>query len=120
MALERGDVGFVLGLAGFLLGGAGLGIALTTQTKVEGFEPVLLSDGEMLEGIVNRVSELERSSSGVQGVKPVTRDEFTKYAADLAEANKRISAAAKDGGFTKDEVAGLRARISEIEKLLPK
>jgi len=119
MALERGDLGFVLGLAGFLLGGAGLGISLTAQKKVEGFEPVIKSDGEMLEGIVNRVSDLERASSGVAGYKPVSRDEFAKLVNDLAEANKRISAVTKDGGFTKDEVAALRARLTEIEKALP-
>lgn len=119
MALERGDLGFVLGLAGFLLGGAGLGMSLTAQRKVDGFEPVIKSDGEMIEGFAERVSALERAAGGTPGHQPVSRDEFAKLVNDLAEANKRISAVTKDGGFTKDEVAALRARLTEIEKTLP-
>ncbi len=122
MALERGDLAFVLGLSGFLLGGIGAYLGyrtVDTERKLRDYHDVQIHDGEMMDSIINRLTAIERATSGAAGHAPVTAEDIASLRSDLSEANKRISAAAQDAGFGRDEIAGLRARLAEIEKRLP-
>ena len=123
MALERGDVGFVLGLAGFLLGGIGAFLGYRTvsvETRLEQYHEVLTQDGESIEAVLARVGAIERALGGVAGQSPISPDDVAKLRGDLADANKRVSAAARDIGFQHDEIAALRAQLSQLEQKLPK
>ncbi len=95
MALQRGDFGFLLGLAGFFLGGAGAYFGFQAHLRLGEIERLKSHDGEMIETLGSTLKD--------------TRD-------DLAAANLRISALKKDVDIRTDEIASLRARVGELEK----
>jgi hypothetical protein len=115
MAAQRGDVGFVLGLCGFLMGAIGFYFGHRASNLTDNAAEVRRQDGETLEGLVNRVSRLEKSASGAPGHAPVTVQEMSKLADDLAAANKRMSAIEFELATRGDEINALRAKNQALE-----
>ena len=97
--LTRNDVGMVLGLCGFLLGGAGAYFGFFAQRTAQDVEGVLHSDGEMIEGLGAKLSELQ---------------------ADVRAANQRLSVLTTAVEELKKEDVRLGARVAELEAKLPK
>ena len=90
----RGDLGLVLGLAGFLLGGCAFYFQFRLTSRMDDVQAGRQADGEDFEQLVERVATLETN---------------------LGEANKRISALRKEHTDGMNEVAGVRRRVDQIE-----
>ena len=94
MAVTRGDVGLLFGLAGFLLGAAAFWHAFRVQERQTVVDDVLRHDGEMIETLVNEKTALSDS---------------------LAEANKRISSLRKELTDGMNDVSLLRRRLDRLD-----
>src|SRR6185436_13733926 len=67
--MERGDVAFVAGVAGFLLGGVALFIAIDARRETSGrwadVENTMKSDSDSLGGLGEKVKNLEESTASM-------------------------------------------------------
>jgi tetratricopeptide (TPR) repeat protein len=57
--MQKGDLGFVLGLAGFLLGGWALVLSLPAPGRLDALEDVMSGDNESFAGLGERVEKLD-------------------------------------------------------------
>lgn len=97
--MTRGDVGLVLGLCGFLLGGAGSYFGFRAQSRAEAVESTSAHDGEMIATLAEKVDGLRQ---------------------DVKAANQRISALAGELEDRRKDDLNLRSRLGQIEEKLPK
>ena len=97
--VTRGDVGLVLGLCGFLLGGYGAYLGFRAYDQARLTQELVQDGDEMLAGLGGKVKELGD---------------------DVKSANARISALAHELAERKEAETALAARLSEIETKLPK
>ena len=65
--MQRGDVGFVLGLAGFLLGGWAVFTALSMKSDVNSVMNERRADEDALSGLGARLEGLDRSHKELTG-----------------------------------------------------
>ena len=95
MAITRGDVGLLFGIAGFLLGGIALFHSFKAAANVDGFTSTVEQDGVTLEQLVEDTHALKGEG---------------------AEANKRISSQRKEFMDHVNDFETLRRRVDALEK----
>jgi uncharacterized coiled-coil protein SlyX len=97
--VTRGDVGMLLGLCGFLLGGIGAYLGFRAEARVAELDNASAHDGEMIETLAEKVTGLRE---------------------DLKAANVRISALLSELEQRRKDDVNLRARLGQIEERLPR
>jgi septal ring factor EnvC (AmiA/AmiB activator) len=99
MAIERGDLGFLFGLSGFLLGAAAFYFSFQVSARAKAEETLREHDAEMIDTLATEQGAMRT---------------------DLQEANKRISSLRKELTDGMNDVGALRKRIDALEAAKPK
>ena len=93
--MERGDIGFVAGLAGFLLGGWAVFTSLSMKSDVESLRNERGSDQDNITGIGARVEGLDQSH------KALTR---------------RVDGLSSDPKVVREAIEHLQTRVKALEE----
>lgn len=93
--MERGDVGFVAGVAGFLLGGAALVMSLGLTPRVKSLENVDAVDEDAISGTGHRVDDLEKSHK---------------------ELGRRVSGLSAEPKELREAIERLQLRVTALEQ----
>ncbi len=93
--MSRGDVGFVLGLAGFLLGGWAVFTAMSMKSDVDSVMNERKSDEESINSMGARVEDLDRSHK------------------DLSQ---RVNGLSSDPKMLREALERLNVRVQKLEE----
>jgi TolA-binding protein len=96
--MGRGDVGLVFGIAGFLLGGAAIFVAVGAKTRVESVENVQTSDNETLAALGEKLDKADKS---------------------LKDLTQRVNGIDVNPRSLVDRVKALEARLEAVESRTP-
>ena len=94
--VTRGDIGLLLGLAGFLLGGGAFFFQFKTAERMDNADNVRAHDGEQIDQLIERVTKLEEDTRTGNQRFGSHRKEFLDRIGDVAALQRRIEAIEAD------------------------
>ena len=94
--VTRGDIGLLLGLAGFLLGGGAFFFQFKTAERMDSADNVRAHDGEQIDQLIERVTKLEEDTRTGNQRFGSHRKEFLDRIGDVAALQRRIEAIEAD------------------------
>lgn len=98
MGFTRADAGLLLGLTGFLMGGAACFLAFKASQTAAGFESTLETDGTNIDTLLNETKAQRESVAGAnKRVSALTHDVTAEFG-DVGEAWLRAALALCDQG----------------------
>jgi tetratricopeptide (TPR) repeat protein len=121
--MERGDIGFVAGLAGFLLGGWAVFTSLSMKSDIDSLVNERKQDEEFIAGIGERVENLDRSHKDLtQRVNGLSSDpkalrealERLQVRVDALEQGREIQRPAADGVGFVPELFDAKKKFDEL------